>query len=241
MELIAASALSAEQKSLVSGLFSACREWEGLTLSFPSDDGDFFVLCIEGGILVSALALYQLDSHLYECTAATHPEHRRKGCFSQALELAESRFRNSDFSFVTDGHCPSAAFVLKKLNARFWYKEHMMRLELSGWIPPVHVLPPSFSVTVEDGGSFTAFVRGRKIGSCRVSPLGSGVYLYGMEILPSFRGKGFGNAFFIQVLKHLQKTAASVTLQVAGSNTAALNLYKKAGFLITETLSYYLY
>ncbi len=241
MELITATVLSSRQKKLVSQLFSVCREREGLTLSFPSDDGDFFVLAMEQDILVSALALYRLEPHLYECTAVTHPEYRRRDYFTKALKLAENHFKNSDFSFVTDGHCPSSAFVLKKLNARFWYSEHMMYLELSRWTPPVYALPPSFAMTVEDGGLFTAFAQNKKIGSCRVSPMGDGVYLYGMEILPSFRGKGFGKAFFLQVLNYLKNTSASVTLQVAGSNTAALNLYKKTGFRITETLSYYLY
>jgi ribosomal protein S18 acetylase RimI-like enzyme len=32
-----------------------------------------------------------------------------------------------------------------------------------------------------------------------------------------------------------------VILQVSGDNAAALALYKKTGFRITETLSYYLY
>lgn len=241
MNIITARSLSPRQKDLVAGLFSFCREKEGLTLSFPSDDGDFFVLCMEGDRLVSALALYGLEPHLCECTAATRPDCRRKGYFSAALREAERRFRDCDFSFVTDGSCAAVPFVLKKLNARFWYREHLMVLDLSLWQSPVHALPPSFSMTVEDGGRFTAFAGPKQIGSCSVSPMGSGVYLYGLEILPSFRGKGFGNAFFLQVLKYLKKNTASVTLQVNGTNAAALHLYEKTGFRITETLSYYLY
>ena len=34
---------------------------------------------------------------------------------------------------------------------------------------------------------------------------------------------------------------SAITLQVSGDNTPAVNLYKKTGFHITETLSYYLY
>ena len=62
-----------------------------------------------------------------------------------------------------------------------------------------------------------------------------------MEIRAPFRGKGYGKAFFLQVLKSLQENTSTVTLQVSGNNTVALNLYKKTGFRITETLSYYLY
>ncbi|WP_243134402.1 GNAT family N-acetyltransferase [Enterocloster asparagiformis] len=34
---------------------------------------------------------------------------------------------------------------------------------------------------------------------------------------------------------------STLTLQVSGDNLPALRLYKKTGFHITETLSYYLY
>ena len=142
MEIITATALSSQQKELVQELFRACREFEGMTLTFPAEDGDFFVLCMENGTLATALALYYLEPHLYECTAATRPDMRKRGYFSKALAQAELHFPNSDFSFVTDGRCPASAFVLKKLNARFWYNEHMMTLELSQWQPPVCALPP---------------------------------------------------------------------------------------------------
>ncbi len=241
MEIITATALSSQQKELVQELFRACREFEGMTLTFPAEDGDFFVLCMENGTLASALALYYLEPHLYECTAATRPDMRKQGYFSKALAQAELHFPNSDFSFVTDGHCPASAFVLKKLNARFWYNEHMMTLELSQWQPPVCALPPSFSMTVDENGKFTAFAQDREIGVCFITPLGGGVYFYGMEIRAPFRGKGYGKAFFLQVLKSLQENTSTVTLQVSGNNTVALNLYKKTGFRITETLSYYLY
>ena len=150
MEIITATALSSQQKELVQELFRACREFEGMTLTFPAEDGDFFVLCMENGTLASALALYYLEPHLYECTAATRPDMRKQGYFSKALAQAELHFPNSDFSFVTDGRCPASAFVLKKLNARFWYNEHMMTLELSQWQPPVCALPSSFSMTVDE-------------------------------------------------------------------------------------------
>ena len=114
-------------------------------------------------------------------------------------------------------------------------------LDFDGWQPPVCVLPPAFSMEEDVPGHFTARIHGREAGVCSTMNSGTSVYLWGLEIRSRFRGKGYGKAFFLQVLKQLEQNAPAVLLQVSGDNTAALNLYKKTGFRITETLSYYLY
>ena len=241
MKLITACTLTDDQKRLTEELAALCREQDGSTLSFPSEDGNFFVLIFDEGILACALALYSLEPGLLECDAFTRPEMRCGGLFSRALDCARKRFPGDDFVFPSDGCCPAAAFVLKKLNARYWYCEHMMRLDFSGWQPPVCVLPPAFSMEEDTPGHFIARIHKKEAGVCSIMNSGPSVYLWGLEIRSRFRGKGYGKAFFLQVLKKLEQKAPSVLLQVSGDNTAALNLYKKTGFRIVETLSYYLY
>ena len=126
MEVKAAARLTDEEKRMTEELVRLCRDHEGSSLSFPSEDGSFFVLVREEGILACALALYDLEPHLYECAAFTRPDMRRRGFFSAALDRARRQFQNDDFSFVTDGRCQAAAFVLKKIRARYWYCEHKM-------------------------------------------------------------------------------------------------------------------
>ena len=76
-------------------------------------------------------------------------------------------------------------------------------------------------------------------GTCRILPYGSGrFYLYHLEITESFRSRGFGRALLFGVLNSLP-SRSRVILQVSSENTAALSLYKKTGFGITKTLSYY--
>lgn len=241
MTLTAVNTLSEKQKKMTSELAALCQDFDGSTLSFPVEDGDFFVLVFQDDVLACALALCRLEDCLCECSAFTRPSLRCRGYFSQALACAESHFPNDDFSFVTDGHCPAAAFVLKRLSAGFWYCEHMMRLDFAGWQPPVCPIPPAFSIEEDGRGHFSAWICGKKAGSCSTLPSGDSVYLWGLKIRAPFRGKGFGKAFLLQVLKRLETRTPAVLLQVAGDNAAALNLYKKTGFRITETLSYYLY
>lgn len=79
------------------------------------------------------------------------------------------------------------------------------------------------------------------IGSCRLLPFqNSAFYLYDVEIKKELRGKGLGKQLLSALFSQLPE-GARIRLQVSSQNQPALNLYKKAGFGITETLSYYLY
>ena len=66
--------------------------------------------------------------------------------------------------------------------------------------------------------------------------------LFEVETAEPFRGRGLGQAM-IRQLQDLTPAIgiSTLTLQVSGDNLPALRLYKKTGFHITETLSYYLY
>lgn len=80
----------------------------------------------------------------------------------------------------------------------------------------------------------------RCAGTCRLLPYGGGrFYLYHLEIIPDYRGYGLGRSLLHAVLASLPEDT-QVILQVSSENTAALSLYKKTGFRITKTLSYYI-
>ena len=81
------------------------------------------------------------------------------------------------------------------------------------------------------------------LGTCRTSCVSdSCVCLHHVEILPRFRGRGYGTSLLTRLLSSLRQAGiCRVILQVSGDNKAALALYEKQGFRITETLSYYLY
>lgn len=79
------------------------------------------------------------------------------------------------------------------------------------------------------------------IGSCRLIPFqNSAFYLYDVEIKKELRGNGLGEQLLSALFSQLPK-GSRIRLQVSSQNQAAFSLYKKAGFGITETLSYYEY
>lgn len=106
-------------------------------------------------------------------------------------------------------------------------------------------------------------------GNCRLIFCGDGVCFCGFEIAEPLRGRGLGKAALLLTLSLLESRkgadgaqrngdsgrdsgfcgllplclpqAGRMFLHVSGDNQAAVSLYKKTGFRISETLSYYLY
>lgn len=64
--------------------------------------------------------------------------------------------------------------------------------------------------------------------------------IYGLGVLPEYRGKGFGRAILVMAIEKLREANASkIMLQVAAENNNALRLYKSCGFIETSTMDYY--
>ena len=77
---------------------------------------------------------------------------------------------------------------------------------------------------------------------CKADLSGARGCFYGFQVAPALRGQKIGEETLLLALEALRgRGLSSLFLHVSGDNTAALGLYQKTGFRITETLSYYLY
>lgn len=64
--------------------------------------------------------------------------------------------------------------------------------------------------------------------------------IYGLGIMPKYRGRGYGRWILMKsVASLLDLGAKQVMLQVEANNSNALNLYKSCGFNETSTMDYY--
>lgn len=81
------------------------------------------------------------------------------------------------------------------------------------------------------------------LGSCQTSALeGGSVCLHHVEVPDGLRRKGYGTLLLKLLSDSLQQNGVRrILLHVSGDNPAAIALYRKQGFRITETLSFYLY
>ncbi|MEK8131892.1 GNAT family N-acetyltransferase [Paenibacillus filicis] len=64
--------------------------------------------------------------------------------------------------------------------------------------------------------------------------------IYGLGVLPEYRGKGYGRATLLEAIDKLKEAnAGDIMLQVAVENAHALRLYQSCGFVETSTMDYY--
>ena len=64
--------------------------------------------------------------------------------------------------------------------------------------------------------------------------------IYGLGVLPQYRGKGYGRDILMWGIEELKEmNSKEVMLQVSVVNKNALNLYKSCGFEETSTMDYY--
>lgn len=223
-----------------------------------------------GGTLAAVLGLVFYEDSLAECTAFTHPDFRRQGLFSALLELALEETEDLDILFPVSGTCPDTAAVLDALGAELESCELQMEMELSEMSAKddckCRAGAAGFTLnqcSPDESGTATWLLFSDSLtgmpatptccGSCQTSPVSNSpgpassgssfsVCLHHVEVLPQYRRQGCGTALMELLLARLARDGfRRVILQVSGDNEAALSLYKKTGFRITETLSYYLY
>ena len=184
-----------------------------------------------------------------ECLAFTHPSFRKKGYFSAVFDEAGAEFEEISLLIPVDGQDPAVLPVLEAIGAEYDSCEYRMELALSCPNEPTalsgrrlvcrSVNGPDSSVSY----SFSpAADESRPIAVCRTASFGANVCLYSFLVEEDYRGRGLGEEALLSVIEILRRQGNSVVfLHVSGDNNAAVNLYKKTGFRITETLSYYLY
>lgn len=245
MNLLNLRQLTPSRQEQLETLVRLCRDYEGIRLSCPLDADCFYLLEDKEGRLASALCIYE-DMDLPECRAFTLPSCRRQGYFRQLLDQFESELGEGQMVFAADPKGGDGLKTLEAIGASLWYEEYAMALELSGRPVPKGSLRPlrlRISRDPEDQELLSVLAEdGIPVGSCRLALSGSSCCLFSFEIRPGRRGGGLGYSFLQKLLARLSlEGISSMTLQVSGQNHAALSLYKKTGFRIRDTLSYYLY
>lgn len=126
--------LSPRETQALIHLTNQCRLSDNLTLSFPAEGDEYWILEDECKTVAAYFAVCKIDKGLWECSAFTCPDRRGKGYFSQLLDRVwDYSLENGEpvLAFVTDKRCPQALNILKHLNAAYSHSEYLMRLPLS--------------------------------------------------------------------------------------------------------------
>lgn len=251
MKLIRTTSPDKKQKQDLLLLQELCQSHDKITATFPFEEDCIYYLLYNEAVLLSALSAFFDENNGYECLAFTQPDQRRKGCFSTLLRELEKELGDSDFIFPVNNTSLDAINTLKAMEAGFWYEEHMMELNRSDFKKSMAVFTPvleGLSITpamkAEKGNrKYRFMIDGSQAGSCFFDFRENHGYFYGFEIKENLRNQGRGTACLHLFLNELFKLPGfeRLLLQVSGQNHSAMALYKKAGFRIIESLSYYIY
>lgn len=88
--------------------------------------------------------------------------------------------------------------------------------------------------------TFLAEVDNKIIGKVKLEINNSVGGIYGLGVLPEYRGRGYGRDILTWSIKKLKEMGArEVMLQVLVTNENALHLYVSSGFEITSTMDYF--
>ena len=91
-----------------------------------------------------------------------------------------------------------------------------------------------------DSINYLAEIGNKIIGKIRLEICDGQGGIYGFEVLPEFRGKGYGRAILMLSIEKLkEKKTKNIMLQVVVKNENALSLYKSCGFEEIYTMDYY--
>ena len=238
--------------------------------SFLDADGWWFAVQ-EKNLLCGCMAVYQTGADDFECVPFVHPDMRRKGIFSSILAAACKKGQipgEGSVYFSCDAKNELWKKVLKHIGAEHAWDEHMMERKLSEnekitacfycqiTENAAESMINTNETTTADNAVWNAV--GCRLDphlpadltaspilpevTCCLSPQGQSVYLYSLEVLSELRNQHLGTAFLSVLLPQLAKKGfKTIKLQVSSENLPAMALYKKTGFRITQTLSFYEY
>ncbi len=89
-----------------------------------------------------------------------------------------------------------------------------------------------YEITKEDSIVLCAYVNGNMAGFCGITDICGEGHITNVAVDAKYRNKGVGNALISALLSAAEeKSLKNITLEVRISNTAAIHLYEKFGFI----------
>lgn len=95
------------------------------------------------------------------------------------------------------------------------------------------------SLRSSDREQYSAYSAGRMIGTVSLFISSNTAMINGLAIKTQEQGKGYGADFLAQLIRMLRRRQLRITLDVSSENAAAYRLYKRLGFVETNTTDYY--
>ncbi|WP_273851914.1 GNAT family N-acetyltransferase [Guptibacillus spartinae] len=222
-------------------------------------------LFYEGHTLIGYMGICQFGSEALEVNGMVHPDYRRRGVFKQLFSLVQDEWNKRESKqmlLLSDHKSRSGIEFIKSTGAHYENAEYEMHLRGEAKEAPTNKLHfrkalnqdakeiarqneiyfhmNSEEESMQGMDVFLAEWNQSVIGKVHIE-LQNGIGgIYGLGVLPEYRGQGFGREILMKAVKELrERQAQQVLLQVAVKNKNALNLYQSCGFKETSTMDYF--
>lgn len=200
-----------------------------------------------------------------EVNGMVHPDYRRKGIFTRLFSLIKDEFNkreNKAMLLLSDHNSVGGIEFIKNITADYDHSEYDMNLDMDATqnvsfdklifrkavIEDISKIKEAnfefFSDNdikeLSSGITYLLETDNIIIGKVRLEIIDNIGGIYGLEVLPDYRGKGYGRELLILSIKKLKESNVKIiNLQVETNNKNALNLYKSCGFKENYTMDYY--
>ena len=201
-----------------------------------------------------------------EVNGMVHPEYRRRGIFTRLFSLVKDEFNKRDSKgmlLLSDNNSIGGINFIKRITDDYHHSEYDMNLDMD----VIHkenfdnlvfrkVVKEDitkiarenfefFNDNDNDGilfdSTYVLETGNVIIGRVRLEIVDNIGGIYGLEVLPEYRGKGYGRELLIRSINKLKESKVNaINLQVETKNNNALNLYKSCGFKVNYTMDYYI-
>ena len=242
MNIIKRRVLSEDMINQINSIVEAQDKEQHLPLYFDfSDERCAYYLCYENENLMSVLALFEIDTNIYEVIAFTDINNRKKGYFKSLLDhLSNDLKSGAKVSFLCERNYTPAIATADRLSLIYDCTETMMELDLS-----TYVIEKKLDIDIfeDDDDIYYIYYRDEEIGSFNFYTFSfdiNDIYFHSFNIYDEYRNKGLGKLSMMAIIsfiKHLGKT--KIHLQLLLENKPAYKIYTDLGFCISSEVSYY--
>jgi len=242
MNIIKRRVLSEDMINQINSIVEVQDKEQHLPLYFDfSDERCAYYLCYENENLMSVLALFEIDTNVYEVIAFTDIDNRNKGYFKSLLNYIDNDLKkDSEVSFLCERNYTPAIATADRLSLIYDCTETMMELDLSTYSCDEI---PDIDIYEEDDDIFYIYYKDKEIGSFSFYTFNfdvGDIYFHSFNIYEEYQNKGLGKMSMRAILLFLKNIGKTkIHLQLLLENTPAYKIYTDLGFCISSEISYY--
>lgn len=215
----------------------------GFDAPYDIDDTCITACSFDNGCLIGFCAISG-----NELTGFVADSYRHHGIFSRLVRTAADKFfdKNSDSFLYFEAPSFYESLIKNHDNIKYYYSEYLMKLDFNGYTRLKCAVPEGLheydSFFSDDNNDYLLYMNDDAAEPCAVCSIDYGekqTCIYDVYVDEDMRNKGVGTFFIANLLNdYFENNKNPLVLQVSSKNAAAVKLYKKAGFNITEQLDY---